>query len=90
MIPIHCVCNYDNTTEGDECKDYYGILQDNKKACCAKTCGVCVEDGVDNCSKRPGGINMCCPGQIAKTVHKNCGVRDQKAPCILKDPCYQG
>ena len=33
---------------------------------------------------------MCCPGHIAKTVNKACGVRDQKAPCILKDPNHQG
>ena len=73
----------------ESCEDFNGIYGTSyeDRICCAKSCGQC---GGSGCSQRPGGAEVCCASSFLNVVNRVCGVRDQKAPCKLKDLGHEG
>ncbi|CEM37770.1 unnamed protein product [Vitrella brassicaformis CCMP3155] len=66
----------------EACEDIGGLLSQsapNPNACCPKTCGTC---GSNDCEKRRGGPDSCCPAKIV-AAGKICGQDTDKPPCLI-------
>lgn len=55
-----------------------GILNSDKKTCCAASCGTC---GGEGCSIRPGGSAACCTSTIAAAA---ISCNSHQAPCTVE------